>query len=81
MKSKTPEKSSFKVIIDRFEGDERVYAVLEMPDLDHILVPAEYLPQDSGEGDCLIVTMTTDREDTLRRMEETRKMQEEMMKG
>jgi len=71
--------STFNVIIDRFEGDDRVYGVLEMPDLDHVIIPVDLLPPDAGEGDCIRVTMTLDPEETGKRRDEIIKMQRELM--
>lgn len=48
--------SKIMVAVDRFEGDDKVYAVLELPDLDHAIIPASFLPQNTFEGDWLELT-------------------------
>lgn len=70
--------SSFNVIIDRFEGDQTRYAILELPDLSHIVIPAEYLPEDVREGDCLTVILQQNIPEREKRRSEIIRLQEEL---
>lgn len=77
MKDTTTE---FNVIIDRFEGDGPVFAVIELPDLDHFVIPVNYLPAGVSEGESLLMKFTTDPGTTARNTAEIRKLQDELLK-
>jgi hypothetical protein len=54
------DQSTIHAAIDRFEGDDKVYAVIELPDLDHALIPAQFIPSNANEGDWLEITFKID---------------------
>ena len=71
--------SKIMVAIDRFEGDEKVFAILELPDLDHILIPAEYLPNKAQEGDWLEIKFTIDKKKRTEMEDEIKNLQKKMI--
>ncbi len=61
-------------IIDRLEGD---LVVLEYEGKTYTL-PNRILPDEAKEGDVLRLELTVDREQTLKRLEKIRKLEEEL---
>lgn len=61
-----------KVIIDRFEGD---YAIVELPDMTMVAVPA-VLFGNASAGD--VFTIAADSEDTAERKEKIKKMMKDV---
>lgn len=66
------EPTTIHVSVDRIEGG---IAVLLCPDAHRWLLPAELLPEGTGEGDVLAVTLERDPEETGARRERIRQLQ------
>lgn len=73
--------SEFTAIVDRFEGDEKVFAIIELPDLDHFIIPAEYLPAGTSEGESLRISIYRNPSTTAKAVAEVRKLQAALLKG
>ncbi len=69
---------TFSAVIDRIEGEQTRYAVIELPDLSHIIVSLEYLPKGVREGDSLTINISRDETDRENRIEEIRRIQEDL---
>ena len=69
---------TFSAVIDRIEGEQTRYAVIELPDLSHIIVSLEYLPEGVREGDSLTISISRDEAAKETRIEEIRRLQEDL---
>lgn len=71
--------TTLSVIIDRIEGDQTRYAIIELPDLSHIDLPLVFLPDGVREGDSLSIIIRHDVDSTIRRREQARRLQEDLI--
>ena len=66
-----------QLILDRFEGDKAVI----LDGKDEIILPKRLLPKGIKEGDAVVISVFTDREETKNREKTAKELLNEILNG
>ncbi|HBN07586.1 MAG TPA: DUF3006 domain-containing protein [Cyanobacteria bacterium UBA8530] len=69
---------TFRLYLDRFEGELAVLLLEEKGTIKEILLPRDLLPPGTGEGEVMRCTLERDREETERMRAEIENLRSEM---